>query len=62
MPERILTGKTLVKMVLDIDKGDKVKISKINFSGNEKLSDKKFEESNEKYQERKTLLRVLQAF
>ena len=35
------TGKTLVKMVVDIDKGEKVKISKINFEGNEKLSDAK---------------------
>lgn len=42
------TGKTLVKMVLDIDKGDKVKISKINFNGNEKLSDKKLKKAMKK--------------
>ena len=29
-----------VKMVVNIDRGDKVKISKINFTGNEQLSDK----------------------
>jgi outer membrane protein insertion porin family len=30
-----------VKMLVNIDKGDKLKISKINFDGNEKFSDKK---------------------
>ena len=30
-----------VKMLVNIDKGDKLKISKINFEGNEKFSDKK---------------------
>lgn len=42
------TGKTLVKMVVDIDKGEKVKISKINFEGNEKLSDAKLRKAMKK--------------
>jgi outer membrane protein insertion porin family len=35
------TEGNLVKMLVNIDKGDKLKISKINFDGNEKFSDKK---------------------
>jgi outer membrane protein insertion porin family len=34
-------GQNEVKMLVSIDKGDKVKISKIDFEGNEKFSDKK---------------------
>lgn len=34
------TGKNIVNMKIDIDKGKKVKISDITFDGNEKLSDK----------------------
>jgi outer membrane protein insertion porin family len=35
------TEGNLVKMLVNIDKGDKLKISKITFDGNEKFSDKK---------------------
>ena len=35
------TAKNQVKMLVNIDKGDKIKISKINFDGNTKFSDKK---------------------
>lgn len=35
------TEGNLVKMLVNIDKGDKLKISKITFEGNEKFSDKK---------------------
>ncbi len=35
------TEGNLVKMLVNIDKGDKLKISKISFDGNEKFSDKK---------------------
>ncbi len=35
------TGTNMVRMLVNIDKGDKVKISKINFEGNEKFTDAK---------------------
>ncbi|NQY04625.1 MAG: BamA/TamA family outer membrane protein [Flavobacteriaceae bacterium] len=41
IPKKDSTGKTLVKMIVDIDKGEKVKVDEINFNGNEKLSDNK---------------------
>jgi outer membrane protein insertion porin family len=52
------TGKNIVNMKIDIDKGEKVKIAYINFEGNEQISDKKLRGamSNTK---KKNFLRVL---
>ncbi len=42
-----------VNMLVNVDKGDKVKISKIDFIGNEKISDKKLTKSDERHQRKK---------
>ncbi|MAU17328.1 MAG: outer membrane protein assembly factor BamA [Muricauda sp.] len=39
------TGNNVQNMVINVNKGDKVKIKKINFVGNEKLSDKRLRKS-----------------
>ncbi len=39
------TGNNVQNMVINVNKGDKVKIKKINFVGNEKLSDKRLKKS-----------------
>ncbi len=50
--------KSLVDMLLYIDKGEKVKIKSINFHGNEKLSDKKLRKAM-KNTKRKNFIRFL---
>lgn len=42
-----------VKMLVNIDKGDKLKIARIDFDGNEKFSDKKTERCHEKHKKAK---------
>jgi len=49
-----------VKMVVNIDKGDKVKISEINFNGNEKFTDANLRKSM-KNTKQKFIFRVLKA-
>ncbi|MFI2741103.1 outer membrane protein assembly factor BamA [Zhouia sp. PK063] len=44
-----------VKMLVNIDKGDKVKVADINFNGNEKISDKKLRGAMKKTKERRFL-------
>jgi outer membrane protein insertion porin family len=45
LPKKDSTGKTLIKMIVSIDKGEKVRIDKISFDGNEKLSEKKLKKA-----------------
>ncbi len=56
--DSIIADKSLVNMVVAIDKGEKVKIDNINFEGNEILSDKKLRKAMKNTKQKK-VTRVL---